>query len=118
MPQHLVAAPKPAPVERVLLRCAGQCAVCRTWSKQTVCDDCLMLYARPQPRCWTCASRLPAALIGRPQPRCGRCLQHPPPLDRTVTALDYAFPWDGLLQHFKYHQALELRESLLQRLHT
>lgn len=41
-----------------------------------------------------------------------------PPLDRTVAALDYRFPWDGLLQHFKYHQALELRESLLERLNS
>jgi ComF family protein len=41
-----------------------------------------------------------------------------PPLDRTIAALDYRFPWDGLLQHFKYHQALELRESLLERLNT
>lgn len=109
---------KPALVERVLMRCAGQCAVCRAWSHQTICDSCLALYARPQPRCWTCAARLPPELIGRPQAQCGRCLREPPPLDRTVAALDYAFPWDGLLQHFKYHQALELRESLLERLNT
>jgi len=100
------------------MRCAGQCAVCRAWSHQTICDSCLALYARPQPRCWTCAARLPPELIGRPQAQCGRCLREPPPLDRTVAALDYAFPWDGLLQHFKYHQALELRESLLERLNT
>jgi ComF family protein len=109
---------KPALVERVLMRCAGQCAVCRAWSHQTICDSCLALYARPHPRCWTCAARLPPELIGRPQAQCGRCLREPPPLDRTVAALDYAFPWDGLLQHFKYHQALELRESLLERLNT
>jgi len=35
-----------------------------------------------------------------------------------VAALDYRFPWDGLLQHFKYHQALDLRESLLERLNS
>jgi ComF family protein len=110
--------PKPALVERVLMRCAGQCAVCRAWSHQTVCEDCLQRYARPVPRCWTCAARLPLALIGRPHAQCGRCLIEAPPLDRTVAALDYRFPWDGLLQHFKYHQALELRESLLERLNS
>jgi ComF family protein len=109
-------APRPALVEKVLMRCAGQCAVCRAWSHQTICEHCLGLYARPHPRCWTCAVKLPPELTGRPQPQCSRCLVDAPPLDRTVAALDYRFPWDGLLQHFKYHQALELRESLLQRL--
>lgn len=118
MPERSLSAPKPALIEKVLLRCAGQCAVCRAWSHQTICEGCLALYARPQPRCWTCAARLPLELIGRPRPQCGRCLREPPPLDRTVTALDYAFPWDGLLQHFKYHQALDLRECLLERLNS
>jgi ComF family protein len=118
MPERSLDAPKPALVEKVLLRCAGQCAVCRAWSHQTICEGCLSLYARPQARCWTCAAKLPLALIGRPRPQCGRCLQTAPPLDRTVAALDYRFPWDGLLQHFKYHQALELRESLLERLNS
>lgn len=116
MPARLLATQKPAPVERVLLRCAGQCAVCRSWSHQTICPSCIALYARPQPRCWTCAARLPLAMTGRQRPQCGRCLLQAPPLDRTVAALEYGFPWDGLLQHFKYHQALELRESLLERL--
>lgn len=116
MPDRSLPAHKPALVEKVLLRCAGQCAVCRAWSHQTICESCLALYARPQPRCWTCAARLPLELLGRPQPQCGRCLREQPPLDRTIAALDYSFPWDGLLQHFKYHQALELRESLLERL--
>jgi ComF family protein len=41
---------------------------------------------------------------------------HPPPLDRTLAALDYAFPWDGLLQRFKFQQAIELRGVLAARL--
>ncbi|MDN3921010.1 ComF family protein [Roseateles violae] len=107
---------KPAFVERVLMRCPGQCAVCRSWSEQHVCSDCLMRYARPVPRCWTCAARLPLERIGHRHPKCGRCLREPPPLSRTIAALDYAFPWDGLLQHYKFHQAIELRETLLDRL--
>ncbi len=118
MPERSLPAPKPALIEKVLLRCAGQCAVCRAWSHQTICESCLALYARPQPRCWTCAAKLPPEFIGRPRPQCGRCLHSAPPLDRTIAALDYRFPWDGLLQHFKYHQALDLRESLLERLNT
>ncbi|PZP27686.1 MAG: ComF family protein [Roseateles depolymerans] len=116
MPAQPTAASKPTHVERVLLRCGGQCSVCRSWSSQPVCDDCLKRYARPVPRCWTCAARLPVELMGHERPRCGACLTQPPPLDRCIAALDYSFPWDGLLQRFKYHQALDLRESLLSRL--
>ncbi|MFT7774969.1 ComF family protein [Roseateles sp.] len=118
MPERRLPAIKPALIGKVLLRCAGQCTVCRAWSHQAVCESCLALYARPQPRCWTCAARLPLELLGRPQPQCGRCLREAPPLDRTVAALDYCFPWDGLLQQLKHHQALDLRESLLERLNT
>lgn len=118
MPAHRPALIKPPLIGPVLMRCAGQCAVCRAWSHDTVCASCLALYARPQARCWTCAARLPPECMGRPQPQCGRCLVEAPPLDRTVAALDYRFPWDGLLQQFKYHQALELRECLLQRLNA
>ncbi|WIV96715.1 ComF family protein [Kinneretia aquatilis] len=114
--QH-AATGKPAWVERVLMRCPGQCAVCRAWSTARVCADCLLRYARPAPRCWTCAARLPPELSGRREAKCGRCLREPPPLDRTVAALDYSFPWDGLLQHYKFHHALDLRETLLERLH-
>lgn len=98
------------------MRCPGQCSVCRSWSKQHVCADCLMRYARPAPRCWTCAARLPLERIGHREPKCGKCLREPPPLDRTIAALDYAFPWDGLLTHYKFHQAIELRETLLERM--
>lgn len=118
MPERPLAAARPALIEKVLMRCAGQCAVCRSWSHQTVCADCLLRYASPVPRCWTCAARLPPALAGEPRALCGRCLVRPPPLDRAVAALDYRFPWDGLLQHFKYHQALELRATLLERVNA
>ncbi len=107
---------KPSRLGRVLMRCPGQCAVCRAWSAQRVCVDCLQRYARPVPRCWTCAERLPPSLTGRPEPKCGACLCQPPPLDRSIAALDYAFPWDTLLQRYKFQQALDLRETLLDRL--
>ncbi|MBV8604012.1 MAG: ComF family protein [Pelomonas sp.] len=98
------------------LRCPGQCTVCRAWSERAVCADCLQRYARPQPRCWTCALPLPASAMGHVEARCGACLHTPPPLDRCIAALDYAFPWDGLLRRFKFEQALELRGALADRL--
>ena len=116
MDSRALAPAKPSLIERVLMRCPGQCAVCRAWSSQRVCMDCLMRYARPVPRCWTCAARLPLELTGRREPKCGACLRQPPPLARCIAALDYAFPWDRLLQRYKFHQALDLRETLLERL--
>jgi ComF family protein len=73
-------------------------------------------YAKPVPRCWTCAAHLPPALTGLREAKCGACLRNAPPLDRAIAAIDYGFPWDGLLQHYKFHQAIELRETLLERL--
>lgn len=116
MLERALAPQRPNSLERLLMRCPGQCAVCRAWCKRHVCGDCLLRYARQAPRCWTCAARLPASLAGRRETKCGACLSKPPPLDRTIAALDYAFPWDGLLQHYKFHQAIELRETLLERL--
>ncbi|MDP9045448.1 MAG: ComF family protein [Pseudomonadota bacterium] len=36
----------------------------------------------------------------------------PPPFVRTLAAQDYDHPWDGLLTRFKFHEALDLAESL------
>ena len=33
---------------------------------------------------------------------CGRCLRHPPAFDATVSALEYRFPVDRLVQRFKF----------------
>ena len=48
--------------------------------------------------------------------QCGSCLRHPPPVDRTIAALNYAFPWDRLLQRFKFNDGIELQTVLLERL--
>ena len=85
-------------------------------SAPSVCAECLRRYARPVLRCWTCAARLPPTLSGRREPQCGACLRTPPPLARTIAALDYTFPWDGLLQRYNFHHAIELCASLVDRL--
>jgi ComF family protein len=49
---------------------------------------------------------------------CGACLKAPPPWQGALSACDYAYPWDGLLQSFKFHEALDLAPAfahLLQR---
>ena len=34
---------------------------------------------------------------------CGACLLEPPPVDRCVAALPYAWPWAGCITQFKFH---------------
>ena len=43
---------------------------------------------------------------------CGACLHNPPPFAHSVAAVDYAFPWSGLVAAFKFRAALELAPTL------
>jgi len=83
------------------------CAVCRGWGHARICGDCLQREAPPHPRCTVCAIRVPAAVSV-----CGACLLDPPPFARSVAALDYAYPWSGLIAAFKFHAALDLAPAL------
>ena len=47
---------------------------------------------------------------------CGACIARPPAFDRALAAVDYAYPWDGLITQFKFHAALDLAPALAQRL--
>ncbi|MDB5944989.1 MAG: hypothetical protein JWQ33_15 [Ramlibacter sp.] len=76
----------------------GQCAVCRAWPAQPVCEACVVRFAQPQPRCVTCALLVPVGVA-----QCGRCLRRPPPLDRCFAAISYGYPWAGLVTQFKFH---------------
>jgi ComF family protein len=87
------------------------CAVCRGWGSQRVCGECLVRFALPTLRCRRCALPVPAATS-----ICGSCLTDPPPFVRSVAALDYGHPWDGLITHFKFHAALDLAPLLASRL--
>ncbi len=113
MPATPLAPSKPALLERLLARFPGQCAICHAWSAERLCAACLGLHGDMAIRCERCAIRLSA---GRAPGCCAQCQREPPPLDRTIAALDYAFPWDQLLQRYKFHQDLALRQALLNRL--
>ena len=76
----------------------GQCAVCRSWPAQPLCEACVVRFAQPQPRCCTCALPVPAGID-----RCGRCLRQPTPLDRCLAAVSYGYPWSGLVTQFKFY---------------
>ena len=87
------------------------CAVCRGWGVQRVCAECVQRFAPEVTRCQRCALQVPAGVA-----TCGACLTDPPPFARTLAAIDYAHPWDGLITHFKFHAALDLAPALTQRL--
>ena len=89
----------------------SQCAVCHDWGTQRVCALCVARFAPVLPRCGRCAIEVPAGTG-----LCGACLTDPPPFERTLAAVDYAHPWDGLITQFKFHSALDLAPALTQRL--
>jgi ComF family protein len=75
----------------------SQCAVCRAWGKERVCADCVGRFVKSGNRCLTCALSLPGGAA-----RCGACLQHGSVLDACYAAVDYDYPWDGLLAKLKF----------------
>jgi ComF family protein len=79
----------------------GTCQVCARWPAQPVCSRCITLFGAPAPRCIGCAQRLAGGVTG---PVCGACLtRHPPPaVQHCLAAVDYAYPWDGLIARFKF----------------
>ena len=87
------------------------CAVCHGWGTRRVCADCARRFAAVVPRCAGCALQVPAGVT-----RCGACLSDPLPFERSVAAVDYAYPWDSLITHFKFHGALDLAPALAHRL--
>lgn len=76
----------------------SQCAVCRSWPRQALCDACVTRFAQPQPRCGTCALPVPHDLQ-----LCSACLTTPSGLDAALAAVPYAYPWSGLVVDFKFH---------------
>ncbi|CAN5428517.1 ComF family protein [soil metagenome] len=43
---------------------------------------------------------------------CGACLKEPPAFDAAWAAVDYDFPWAGLVARLKFHDALDLCSAL------
>jgi ComF family protein len=84
-----------AAAERAL---PGQCAVCRAWPAQPLCESCVERFAQPRPRCTRCALPVTACV-----PQCGRCLAAPPPVDACHAAVSYDYPWSALVAQYKFN---------------
>jgi ComF family protein len=93
-------------------RLPSQCAVCHAWPAQPVCEACVGLFGQPVPRCTTCARPVLASMR-----QCGACITKPPPLDRCLAAVPYAYPWSTLVVDFKFqeHPAWAPRFATLMR---
>lgn len=76
----------------------GQCAVCRAWPAQSLCESCVARFAQPSARCLRCALPVPSGIA-----QCGRCLAEPPPLDACYAAVAYDYPWSALIAQYKFH---------------
>lgn len=81
----------------LMQRLPGRCLLCHAWPAPSLCDECLARFARPQPRCATCALPVPAGVE-----RCGACLRAPPPLRRCIAAVDWAWPWTQCIGQMKF----------------
>lgn len=75
----------------------SQCALCHAWPAQRLCVACRLQFAAPVARCGSCASPVAPGID-----RCGACLGEPPPLQGCVAAVDYGYPWAGVIGQFKF----------------
>ena len=85
----------------------GQCEICRRWGWERLCQACREQFAVERARCARCGLATGTALAA-----CGSCLQAPPPFACTIVALDYAFPWDGIIGRWKFGAHPELASPL------
>ncbi|MDB5842909.1 MAG: hypothetical protein JWP79_219 [Polaromonas sp.] len=85
---------------------ASQCAVCHSWPSEQVCRPCLTRFMSGPPCCAVCALPLPALLTMEVPPAaarlCAACLRQRPPMDATLAAVPYAYPWSGLISRYKF----------------
>ena len=89
----------------------SRCAVCGAWPARPLCDACVVRFAQPCHRCALCALPLPDGVD-----RCGACLRDPPPLDACFAAVDYGYPWSGLVARFKFNGEPGWAAALAQRM--
>jgi ComF family protein len=85
-------------IDRFASGVPGQCAVCRAWPAQPVCEACVNRFAQPEARCRRCAIAVPAGIA-----ECGRCMAAPPPLDACYAAVSYHYPWSALIGQYKFN---------------
>ena len=94
---------------------ARDCVLCGATAKgaaqQMLCNPCnASLPLRPPEVCPQCGISSPKAML------CGDCLADPPAFDATLAVFTYRFPFDQLIQSFKYSANLALTDFFAARL--
>ena len=91
------------------LGACGQCEVCHTAPAPAICTDCAARYRHTTPRCRTCAGGVAAGQV-----QCVACLRAGAawPLDACLAAVPYGYPWQGLVQQFKFRDQPQLAQPL------
>ena len=72
-----------------------------------MCSDCTDRFSVPNLRCRRCA-----AIVVPGVEVCGGCLLSPPAFSSALAAVDYGYPWDLLINDFKFNGQLDLAEPL------
>ncbi|RYX94432.1 MAG: ComF family protein [Comamonadaceae bacterium] len=83
----------------------SQCTACRAWPAAAVCGDCTARFSPATIRCHLCAIDLPPDLSGGVRtgaPVCGECLLRKPPVDASLVAVSYGYPWATLISRYKF----------------
>ena len=78
-----------------MIHLPSQCAICKAWPAQAICDTCVAAFGRPVSRCALCASELQSKA-------CSACAQQRPDLDACCAAVTYQWPWSSLITQFKF----------------
>ena len=96
----------------------SRCAICHDWPARPVCSACVREFTRPVARCPHCALPLADATPGDAKWRCGACEDASAVLDEVRAAVTYAYPWDYLLRHFKFHGATGWASAFAERMRS
>lgn len=89
------------------------CVLCGAGGEGELCAGCERELPLNESCCARCAVPLPEA---KGELLCGPCAQRPPPYDRALSLLRYAYPADKLIQKLKFNAQLHLARLLGERL--
>ena len=82
-----------------MIKLPSQCAICRAWPAQAICEPCVAAFGQPVARCSLCATQLNTS-------SCSACTQQRPDLDACCAALTYGWPWSHLIAQFKFYNEI------------
>lgn len=103
-------------MDRLLPR---HCVLCRTRSTKNLCTGCDADLPVTDDACYRCGIPLDALWLGTEGGAarlCGTCIAKPPPYNRTISALSYAFPVTVLVQRFKFRRSFACGMVLADRM--